>query len=91
MVKPLTECKMRFDDRDEADFLTEEGQLKYDLDVEVEEFKFFGVNVNVILAYTLGSTPAFQNLWDSPPPRTLRGFPEGIQYRYFGLRDQHCR
>ena len=38
---------MRFDDRDEADFLTEEGQLKYDLSVEVEEFKFFGVNTNV--------------------------------------------
>lgn len=33
-VRPLTEDKMRFDDRDNADFLTEEGQLKYDLTVE---------------------------------------------------------
>ena len=38
---------MRFDDRNNADFLTEEGQLRYDLNVEVEEFKFFGVNTNV--------------------------------------------
>lgn len=33
MAKPLTEDKLRFDDRDEADFLTEEGQLKYNLSV----------------------------------------------------------
>jgi hypothetical protein len=31
--KPLTEDKLRFDDRDNADFLNEEGQLKYDLNV----------------------------------------------------------
>lgn len=48
-AKPLTQCMMRFDDQDEADFLTEEGQLKYDLNVEYDEFKFFGVNVNVHL------------------------------------------
>lgn len=46
-MRPLTEDKLRFDDRDEADFLTSEGQLKYELNVEVEEFKFFGVNTNV--------------------------------------------
>ena len=33
LARPLTEDKMRFDDRNEADFLTEEGQLKYDLNV----------------------------------------------------------
>ena len=38
---------MRFADRDEANFLTEEGQLDYDLNVEVEDFQYFGVNVNV--------------------------------------------
>ena len=38
---------MRFDDREEANFLTEEGQLNYDLNVEVEDFQYFGVNVNV--------------------------------------------
>lgn len=48
LVRPLTEDKLRFADRDEADFLTEEGQLRHDLDVEVEEFKFFGVNTNVM-------------------------------------------
>lgn len=45
--RPLTEDRLRFDDRDEAEFLTEEGQLKYDLNVEVEEFKIWGVNTNV--------------------------------------------
>lgn len=49
MCRPLTEDKMRFDHRDNADFLTEEGQLRYDLNVEVEEFKYFGVNTNVSL------------------------------------------
>ena len=47
MVRPLTQDKMRFDDRDEADFLTEEGQLDYDLNVEVEHLQLFGVNMNV--------------------------------------------
>ena len=36
LCRPLTEDKMRFDDRDNADFLTEEGQLRYDLNIEVE-------------------------------------------------------
>ena len=48
-MKPLTEDKMRFDDRDNADFLTEEGQLKYDLSIEADEFKVWGVNTNVKL------------------------------------------
>ena len=47
VVKPLTEDKLNFADKDEADFLTEEGQLKYDLTVETEDFKYFGVNTNV--------------------------------------------
>jgi hypothetical protein len=47
LCRPLTEDKLRFDDRDNADFLTEEGQLRYDLNIEIEEFKFFGVNTNV--------------------------------------------
>lgn len=49
LVRPLTEDKLRFDDRDNAEFLTNEGQFKYDLTVQVEEFKFFGVNTNVRL------------------------------------------
>lgn len=47
-LRPLTENKMNFDDRDNADFLTEEGQLKYDLTVEALEFKLWGVNLNVL-------------------------------------------
>lgn len=58
-LKPLAQDKMRFDDRDEADFLTEEGQLKYDLDVESSEFKFFGVNTNVQIIFSAGSTTLF--------------------------------
>lgn len=46
-LRPLTADKMRFDDRDNADFLTEEGQLKYDLNVEAEELRIWGVNMNV--------------------------------------------
>ena len=49
LVRPLTADRMRFDDRDNADFLDEEGQLKYDLSVEAEEFKVWGVNMNVQL------------------------------------------
>lgn len=47
MARPLTKDQLRFDDRDNADFLKEDGQLAYDLNVEWEEFKFFGVNTNV--------------------------------------------
>jgi len=36
MLRPLTADRMRFDDRDEADFLNEEGQLRHDLSVEAE-------------------------------------------------------
>lgn len=71
MARPLTEDKMRFDDRDEADFLTEEGQLKYDLNVEVEEFKFFGVNTNVRWIYMVGPTIILQTTWHSSSSRTL--------------------
>jgi hypothetical protein len=46
-LKPLTQDKLHFDDKDNADFLTEEGQLKYDLNVEAEEMKVWGVNTNV--------------------------------------------
>ena len=33
LCRPLTEDKLRFDHRDNADFLTEEGQLRYDVNV----------------------------------------------------------
>lgn len=47
-VRPLTADLKNFDDRDEADFLQEEGQLKHDLAIEVEDMKEFGQNANVI-------------------------------------------
>lgn len=47
MAKPLTEDKMHFDDRDNADFLDEVGQLKYDLNVEYEEVRLWGITNNV--------------------------------------------
>lgn len=46
-LRPLTQDKLRFDDRDNADFLTEEGQLKYNLNVEAEELRIWGVTMNV--------------------------------------------
>jgi hypothetical protein len=41
---PLTEDFKEFDDRDEADFLDEQGQLKYELGCELEHFKQWSVN-----------------------------------------------
>ena len=41
---PLTQDEKRFDDRDEADFLEEEGQLKYELTTQLDNFQEFAVN-----------------------------------------------
>ena len=41
--KPLTKDFLEFDS-DEADFLTEEGQLKYELGTELEHFKQWSIN-----------------------------------------------
>lgn len=38
MFHPLTEDKMQFADRDDAEFLTEEGQLKHELAVQADHF-----------------------------------------------------
>lgn len=43
--RPLSENFKEFED-DEADFLTEEGQLKYELGTELEHFRQHGVNYN---------------------------------------------
>lgn len=58
-LRPLTEDKLRFDDRDNADFLTQNGQLKYDLNVEAEELKVWGVNMNVSLFLILERAAPF--------------------------------
>ena len=62
---------MRFDDREEADFLTDEGQLKHNLSVEAEEFKVWGINMNVQYWVNEGRATAFPQEWYSPPPLTL--------------------
>ena len=43
---PLTADQKNFDDRDNADFLEEEGQLKYDLACQLDNFTEFAVNQN---------------------------------------------
>ncbi len=40
---PLTQDLINFDDRDNANFLEEEGQLKYDLAVQLDHFQEMGV------------------------------------------------
>lgn len=47
--RPLTADEKNFDDRDEADFLLEEGQLKHDLAIQVDDMKEYGTNANVLL------------------------------------------
>ena len=44
MFNPLTKDARNYDDRDEADFLDEEGQLKYELVCELDEYMQQGVN-----------------------------------------------
>ena len=62
LIKPLTEDRMRFDDRDNADFLTEEGQLRYDLSIEAEEFKVLGVNTNVMMLWVRTSNSTSRSM-----------------------------
>lgn len=42
----LTEDSLNFEDKDEADFQNEDGQLKYDTMAQLEHFKEQGTNVN---------------------------------------------
>lgn len=48
---PLTQDKQNFADRDDADFLTEEGQLKHDLAVQLDNFTEFSVNQQDVTVY----------------------------------------
>ena len=48
---PLTEDVQNFDDRDNADFLDEEGQLKYELTCQLEHFREMGVTEQDRLFY----------------------------------------
>jgi len=50
---PLTEAQDNFDDRDNADFLLEDGQLKHDLAVQLDDFTEWGVNQQDIVIHFL--------------------------------------
>lgn len=49
---PLTEDFKHFDDRNDADFLKEEGQLKYPLGIQLENFQEMGVNSQDVVSLT---------------------------------------
>jgi len=48
---PLTQDMSQFDDRDNADFLTEEGQLKYDLAVQLDDYTEYAVNTQDVTIF----------------------------------------
>jgi hypothetical protein len=50
---PLTLDQKNFDDRDNADYMENEGQLKNDLACQLDDFTEFGVNQQDILIYFL--------------------------------------
>jgi len=52
---PLTEDQKQFDDRDNADFLNDDGQLKYELATQLDNFTEFGVNQQDQLLYFVKS------------------------------------
>ena len=43
-MQPITEDFRNYENKDEAEFLTDEGQLKYELGVELEHFMHMGTN-----------------------------------------------
>lgn len=45
-ISPITEDFQNFDDRDKAEFLSQEGQLRYELAVEFEHYKVRSTNMN---------------------------------------------
>lgn len=51
MFHPLTQDARHFDDRDEAEFLNEEGQLKYKLTTQLDHFTEKGVTQQDELLY----------------------------------------
>ena len=50
---PLSKDQRTFDDRDNAEFLKEEGQLQYDLACQLDDFTEFGVNQQDIVSLWL--------------------------------------
>lgn len=87
--KPLTPDERHFADRDEADFLHEEGQLKHNLAVQLDDMKEWGTNSNVNQCLKIGLSASVQDLRYSPPARVVRGCSQGLQHRHYRLRHQH--
>lgn len=50
---PLTEDQKAFGDRDNMEFLADEGQLKHDLAIQLDDFTEFGVNQQDIVIHFL--------------------------------------
>jgi hypothetical protein len=50
-IHPITQDFQNFDDRDKAEFLSHEGQLRYELAVELDHFKVRSVNMNNVNLY----------------------------------------
>lgn len=48
---PLTADQKNFDDRDEADFLETEGQLKYDLACQLDNYTEYGVTQQDVVSF----------------------------------------
>eukprot|EP01017_Pseudomicrothorax_dubius_P000193 TRINITY_DN0_c1327_g1_i1.p2 TRINITY_DN0_c1327_g1~~TRINITY_DN0_c1327_g1_i1.p2 ORF type:complete len:134 (-),score=40.54 TRINITY_DN0_c1327_g1_i1:65-466(-) len=48
---PLTQDQKFFDNRDDAEFLNEEGQLKHELACQLDDLTEFGVNTNDAIIY----------------------------------------
>ncbi len=47
-IHPITQDLKNFDDRDKAEFLTPEGQLRYELAIELDHYKMKSMNMNNI-------------------------------------------
>lgn len=70
-VKPIKQDFQNFDDPDTAQFLTEEGQLRYELAVEFDHYKMKSMNMNnVNLFFTEKGTVHEPELFES----VLKGF-----------------
>ena len=52
-LNPLTEDLRNYDDKDGADFLTETGQLKYELGIEIEHFMIMGTSAQDVAVFCM--------------------------------------
>ena len=50
-IEPITEDFKNFDDRDNAEFLSQDGQLRYELAIQLENYKIRSNNMNNMNLY----------------------------------------